>query len=62
MTPTMIPVAPGATVSGGGVTNFMSWQRLEQALRQTGEVRPNERIEKVEVSDHGLQIYYQNRV
>lgn len=53
-----IPLAPGATTDGGGVCSFMSWARLEQALKNTGEVRPGEVIEKITVESNGLTIYY----
>lgn len=54
-----IPIAPGAKTEGGGVCNFMSWNRLEDILRREGEVRKGERIEKITIESNGLTIYYQ---
>jgi hypothetical protein len=51
-------LAPGARTEGGGVCNFMSWQRLEKMMLATGEVRPDERIEKIVADANGLTIYY----
>ncbi len=53
-----VPIAPGAKAEGGGVCNFMSWNRLQDTLRNTGEVRPGEEIEKITVESGGLTIYY----
>ncbi len=58
MKPVTIPIAEGARAEGGGVCNFMSWHRLENALKQTGEVRPGECIEKVTIDGRGITFYY----
>jgi hypothetical protein len=55
-----ILISPNARKGGGGVTNFMSWNRFEQVLRASGHnLRPNEKVEKVIVDEQGIQIYYE---
>jgi aspartyl-tRNA synthetase len=54
-------MAPGARAEGGGVCNFMSWTRFEEAMRHYGEVKPDERIEKIVADGNGLTIYYKDR-
>lgn len=42
---------------GGGVVRTVSWERLEELLRRTGQLRPNESIERVVVEPHGARLY-----
>lgn len=57
----VVTVAPGASPHGGGVCSHMSWARLEGILRTAGDVRDNERIEKIKLDKHGMSIYYMDR-
>lgn len=41
----------------GGVVNFCSWTRLETELRESGTVKPNERVRVFVVREDGLFIY-----
>lgn len=38
----------------GGVAGFCSWRRLQEVLRQAGELRPEERLMSYQVDDRGI--------
>lgn len=40
----------------------MGWRRLVQALRESGDTRPDEDIEAFVIDDDGIQIYYKRKV
>ena len=56
-----IPVKNPAFRRGEGLSTFMSFTRLEQALHATGELKPNEEIAGVVVTDYGIQYYIQKQ-
>lgn len=39
---------------GSNLTNFCSWRRLWQTLRESGELRPNETLVSFQVDDRGI--------
>jgi len=56
-----IPVRDSAFRSGSGVSTFLSFVRLEEALQITGELKPNEQISGVVITDYGIQYYIQKQ-
>jgi len=39
------------------LTTFISWPRLVEALRKSGEFHSGEEIEAIELRDNGINIY-----
>jgi len=40
--------------AGGGIVGFCSWRRLQEVLRQAGELRPEERLVSYQVDERGI--------
>ena len=40
-----------------GITSFISWKRLEEELKKSGELKKNESIGGVVVSENGIQYF-----
>ena len=43
----------------GGSVNVMSYQRLADLLRRSGEVRPGERLSHITLTADGIELRYQ---
>lgn len=41
----------------GMVTTFLTWDRLEEVFKKAGELATNEKLNKIVVSEHGIQYY-----
>lgn len=40
-----------------GVANYCSWDRLREFLHEAAGVRPDEQVEAIEVTEHGVNIF-----
>ncbi len=56
-----IPVKDPDFRSGSGVSTFLSFARLEETLQATGELKTDEEISGVVVTDYGIQYYIQKK-
>ncbi len=61
MTNITIPIKNPDFPAGSGVSTYMSYSRLEETLHETGELKPNEEVSGLVVSEYGIQIYIQKK-
>ncbi len=45
----------------GGLAGFISWERLSQELRRSGEIKEGETLEALVLSDDGIQYHVQRK-
>lgn len=43
------------------VAGHMGWRRMIEALRASGDIRPDEDVEAFVINDDGIQIYYREK-
>jgi hypothetical protein len=43
------------------VAGFIGWDRLQEALRDSGELTPKEEVEAFVITDTGIQFYVKRR-
>lgn len=53
----VIPLADPDFDGNSGVVSFISWHRLQDALRANGELREGERIAGYVIEDAGINFY-----
>jgi len=52
-----IDVKINANFSGAGLAGWISWERMEQILRNAGELRDNESINGYRADKQGVDFY-----